>query len=318
MSGLLFGIFPGSVNASGTGLTAGPPDDPARIEQALAALRPAGPFLVRAYAHYLGEGRVGTVAPPEPLHLIHGARKLDLVLCYRPAVEQTDDWDAFVRRTVRGYGPALGSLQIAEEPNNADAGTGGDGASPGVRAAVIAGVIAGHDEARRLGLTVSVGFNAAVTLRDDDGFWTDLGRRATPAFLAALGHVGFDFFPDVWRPVPPDRLEARVEEMLREFRCKHLADAGIPPTVPMHVSENGWATGPGKSPERQAEVIETAVRTVHRLRGELNIRAYELFHLRDADSAEPGPFHQLGVMRDDYMPKPAFEAYRRLVAELSQ
>ncbi len=38
--------------------------------------------------------------------------------------------------------------------------------------------------------------------------------------------------------------------------------------------------------------------------------------LRDADSANPDLFHQLGLMRDDYTPKPAFEQYRTLIEEL--
>lgn len=316
MSEFVFGVFAGSLNASGAGLTAGPPDDPARIEQALSRLQPPGrAFLVRAYIHYLGSGRVGTVAPAGPLQYAQGERRLDLVLCYRSQDGDLADWADFVRRMVREHGPRLAKLQLAEEPNNAAPETGGDGASPSVRQAVVEGVIAGHDEARRLGLAVNVGFNAAVTLREDDDFWPDMGRRATPQFLAALGHVGFDFFPDVWRPVPPGRLAERVEEFLRQLRVEHLALARIPPAVPIHVSENGWATGPGKSEQRQAEVIEAVVRRVLALRQELNITAYELFHLRDADSSEPGPFHQLGVMRDDYTPKLAFEAYRRLVAE---
>src|SRR5262249_31094919 len=140
MSGLLFGIFPGSVNASGRGLTAGLPDDPGLIERALADLCPEGPFLVRAYVHYPGEGRIGTVAPEGFRQYIHSGRRLDLVLCYRPDVENLANWTAFVRQMVYEHGAVLHSLQIAEEPNNADPGTGGDGASPGVRDAVIAGV----------------------------------------------------------------------------------------------------------------------------------------------------------------------------------
>jgi len=52
------------------------------------------------------------------------------------------------------------------------------------------------------------------------------------------------------------------------------------------------------------------------LRGKLNITTYELFCLRDADTANPDPNHQFGILRDDYSPKPAFETYRKLVAEL--
>ena len=42
-----------------------------------------------------------------------------------------------------------------------------------------------------------------------------------------------------------------------------------------------------------------------------------MYHgLRDADSNNPNLFYQFGLMRDDYTPKPAFETYRQLIAEL--
>ena len=41
-----------------------------------------------------------------------------------------------------------------------------------------------------------------------------------------------------------------------------------------------------------------------------------LFTLRDADSSKDGMFHQFGVLRDDYSPKPAFERLRGLFREL--
>jgi hypothetical protein len=41
------------------------------------------------------------------------------------------------------------------------------------------------------------------------------------------------------------------------------------------------------------------------------------FDLRDADSSSSSFESQYGLMRDDYSPKPAFGAYRALVARLS-
>jgi len=49
------------------------------------------------------------------------------------------------------------------------------------------------------------------------------------------------------------------------------------------------------------------LRAVQGRRHELNITHWELFALRDADRGKPDPFHQLGVTRDDYTPKPAIE-----------
>jgi hypothetical protein len=87
-------------------------------------------------------------------------------------------------------------------------------------------------------------------------------------------------------------------------------------TVPIHITENGWPTGEGRTPERQAGVVETIVRAVHAHRTAFNVTHYQLFALRDGNSANPDLFHQFGIMGDDYAPKPAFETYRELIAEL--
>ena len=90
------------------------------------------------------------------------------------------------------------------------------------------------------------------------------------------------------------------------------------------MAENGWPTGINpftnvtRTHERQAEVIDSVVQAVHRLRTELNISHYMLFDLRDADSSNPDMFHQFGIMRDDYSAKPAYDTFKGLVRQLSQ
>lgn len=88
----------------------------------------------------------------------------------------------------------------------------------------------------------------------------------------------------------------------------------FPTSVPIHIAENGWPTRPTRPYERQAEVLEGIVRTIHAQRAALNITHYEYFDLRDADSSDAGL--QFRLLRDDYAPKPAFERYRQLIAEL--
>ena len=46
------------------------------------------------------------------------------------------------------------------------------------------------------------------------------------------------------------------------------------------------------------------------------VTGYRWFDLRDADSASPSFESRYGLMRDDYRPKPAFAAYRDLIATL--
>ena len=45
-----------------------------------------------------------------------------------------------------------------------------------------------------------------------------------------------------------------------------------------------------------------------------NVSDYRWFDLRDADSASGSFESHYGLLRDDYSPKPAFEAFRSLVA----
>ena len=93
--------------------------------------------------------------------------------------------------------------------------------------------------------------------------------------------------------------------------------AGLGADIPIHVAENGYPTGPGRSYEEQAVALEQMVRAVHDFRGNYNVTDYRWFDLRDGDSSNPNFQQQFGIMRDDYTAKPAFETYRGLIAELA-
>lgn len=305
---LTFGIYAGGLAGDGEGfITPGPPEDPDRIAAALDELKP---HLVRAYVLYSDRDPGGFAAPPDPWRL----RPLDLVVCFREPGDDLSGWLDYLRGILREHGEDLVSLQVAEEPNHA--GPGGDGGFPRVRDAIVAGVLAVRDEARRLGLDLAVGCNSTPILDPEQEFWTDLGRRGGAQFVDALDYVGFDFFPDLVRPIPQPELAGAVTAVLTGFRERSLAAAGIPDTVPIHITEHGWGTGPQRPYEKQVAVLDTVVRAVDGLSAALNITTYEHFALRDADSANPDPFYQLGLLRSDYTSKPAFAAYRELIAEL--
>ncbi|MGW0697942.1 hypothetical protein ACWD0A_01055 [Streptomyces sp. NPDC002867] len=191
-----------------------------------------------------------------------------------------------------------------------------DGSTPNVLNALVQGVVTAKQEARALGHTLAVGFNAVPTFDPADTFWSELAALADACFLESLDYVGLDFFPDVFRPIAPDRLAAAVTAVLTAFRRTDLPNAGIPDTVAIRVCENGWPTGPDRPEQRQAAVLDIVVRTVAALAADLNIDGYSFFALRDADSGAAGLFHRFGLLRDDYTPKPAFETYRRLIDEL--
>jgi hypothetical protein len=317
---LTFGIYPGmtGLELPQANVHRGPVlDDPERTEQALEQLQPAGrPFLVRSYLVYTGSGRATHLTPADPIRYARDGRRLDFVACYRSENGELADWVRFVRGEVRRYGPHLDAFQVTEEPNNPHGKAGGDGSSPNVRQALVEGVVAAKDEARRNGLEFKVGFAATPSFNPADDFWADLASRSTPAFSEALDYVGLDFYPDVFRPVPEGQLPAAVEGVLNHFRRVNLVAAAIGAAVPVRVTENGWPTGLGRSADRQAEVLETVVRVVDRLRTKLNITHYEFFLLRDGDSGRPEMGAQFGLLRHDYAQKPAFDVYRRLIAEL--
>ncbi|GAB0101603.1 hypothetical protein JMUB6875_05670 [Nocardia sp. JMUB6875] len=313
---LRFGIYAGGLGGDQYGnVTPGPPERADRITEALDALHGDHPFLVRGYVLY-SDARGGfQEAPPRPWQYAGPHRKLDLVVCFHEPGDDLTGWLEFLRRQLREHGPVLASLQVAEEPNHA--GPGGNADYPNVRQAVVEGVRAARAEADRLGLDVRIGCNSTVILDPAQEFWTDLGRRGGSEFAAALDYVGLDFFPDVFRPIPADGLEAAVTAIVTGFRRESLAAAGIPETTPLHITESGWATGPNRSYARQAEVLETVVRLVDGLAAELNITTYEHFGLRDSYSDQGDMNLEFGLLRSDYTPKPAFERYRDLIAKYS-
>lgn len=315
---LIFGIFPGITGSEG-GLypSAWQSYDPDRTEVALALLAPPHrPFVVRCYTIFAGAGQVEYTTPPDPFRYVHGTRQLDSVLCYRSQDGNVADWLAFIRAMIQEHGTRIAALQVTEEANNPDVRTGGDGGSPNVIDALVSGVIAAKAEARALGLEMAIGFNATPSFNPADPFWPTLAAAITPDFLDALDYVGLDFFPDVFRPVAEGELANAVRAVVSHFRTVNLAAAGIPHRVPIRITEHGWPTTQLRSQERQVHVLETVIRTLHELRGNANISHYELFALRDARDGEVDELCQFGLVRTDYSPKPAFDAYRTLVAEL--
>jgi hypothetical protein len=313
--GLVFGIFPGLSGAEYSPLGGSPERyDADRTLAALRALQPPGaPFVVRAYGVYHGAGRVAHVTPPGFLHLLGEGRTLEYVLVYRSTEGDVSDWVGVVRRTVAELGTGLSAIQVAEEPNNPDPAA-GDGASPRVMEAVVEGVRAADEERGARGLAFAVGINATPSFNPADRYWPSLVDRGGPAFVSALDYVGLDFFPDVFRPLPTPDFRSAVEGVIGHFRGT-LSAAGIAASVPIRITENGWPTGEGRPPERQAEVLEAVVRAVHHARLASNVTYYELFALRDSLAGPESGLTEWGLLRADYSPKPAFETYRRLVAE---
>jgi len=315
--GLTFGIYYGGTVESHNELALGKPDCPDEVNRALDRLQSGRNFLVRTYIRFTGgeeEDITADMPSTEELaRYISNGRKLDLVLSNWDRTGNMARWSRFIERAVEQYGEYVQNLQICEEPNLFEYP--GDGRFGYSVWAVLSGVEAAHKALRKRGLQASVGFNSVPNFVIRDAFWSGIRDEVSADFLNALDYVGLNMYVDVTEPVV-GQVEDAVEETLTRFRTETLARAGIPATVPLHISENGWPTGPNRFYTRQADVLESIVKKIYDLRNSLNITQFELYSLRDADTANPEFRRQFGIMRDDYTPKPAFETYRKLIQEL--
>ncbi|MDQ2940054.1 MAG: hypothetical protein M3R23_05940, partial [Actinomycetota bacterium] len=107
-----------------------------------------------------------------------------------------------------------------------------------------------------------------------------------------------------------------VEALAAMRRC-FLPLACLGRSVPIHVDENGYPTGPGRPESNQLSALNGFVRAVNAFRGTYNVSNYSWFGLRDNDSSDPNFQSQYGLLHSDYTPKPAFWLYRYLVARFS-
>jgi hypothetical protein len=190
---------------------------------------------------------------------------------------------AFAARVVAALGRSLAAVQVTAEPNLAGIPAAADGDLPRLRE--------GRRPARRrgkqdTGATAAIGFAVAPEVDPSaSGFWQDVHDLGGTDFAAAVDYAGTDLYPDAFGPpAGPDGLPGAVDWVLRAFRQRDLPAAGIDASVPVRICENGWPTGPGRSEEQQARVLETIVRSASGLRAELNVTHWQLFTLRDASS----------------------------------
>ena len=317
---LTFGIFPLGLAGSPDGVASGPPDDFEQISAAVAELQGDGPpIMPRMYVSWTGPRSTKAVLRQVGEYAALGL-PWDLVLCYRDRSGSVAKWASFVSRVVAEHGHQLAAVQVTGEANLAGIPAAADGAYPAVREALVRGVLGAAAAKRQSGASAAIGFAIAPEVDPaTTGFWAEVRNLGGSDFAAALDYAGIDMYPDVFGPrFGLGQLPGAVDWLLRTYRERDLSGAGIPATVPIRICENGWPTGPERPEQTQADVFEAILRSVHGLRAELNVTHWELFTLRDADSAKDGLFYHFGILRDDYSRKPAFARLRTLIAELGR
>lgn len=324
---LRFGITPLTAGSAGAAQQEPVPHDVEQDVAGVVGLRPEGRELVMRLNRMFwadGEEGVRRYAAIVDRYAAAGFPS-ELQVRYHPpegAEGDMEAWEEYVRLAARilGERDALTALSITNEANFAMSPNTSDGSYEGVREAIVRGTLAARDELDRMGRTdVELGFSFAWRwLPDQDrGFWEELGELATPEFLAATDYVGLQVYPHlVWPPAPRPGRDAgsEVAEALTILRRCYLPLAGMGDEVDLWVSENGYATNLGRTEESQDASLRSTVETLAELSGTLNITDYRWFNLRDNRTGGPDLFDAVGLMRDDYSTKPAYDTFRGLLA----
>lgn len=324
---LRFGITPLLAGSAGGVQQPSAPDDPARDAAALKALRPRGrTFVMRINRVFESDGRAGI---RRAVSLARRYRRMgfgvESQVRYHPSDAQNGDmaaWERYVRRVVRALAPnrSLVALTITNEVNFPVSPNTSDGSFKNALDALVRGTIAARSELRRRGRPdVALGFSYAYRyLPDKDAdFWKGIGARATPAFLSALDYVGVQLYPGlVYPPVlaPGQTAGDATLDALALVRDCYMPLARLGRGVRLWITENGYPTNLGHSEARQVRDLASTVDAVHRYSGTLGVTDYRYFNLRDNRANGTDLFDDVGLVRADYSRKPAFRAYRRLVA----
>lgn len=307
---MLFGVWPGVVAADLVELTPleTPPEDVERTRGALELLQgDVAEFYIRCYRHFRGAGAPlpGTdSAPADPARYAGPGRLIDLVACYRATSPDPDGYADFVRQAVRDVAAwGSGKVQVGEELNVTAPL---DGGFPGCFEAVAAGVAAALDERDRLAANIGIGVNGAGVA--DPAFWSRMVDALGPDSTCRLDFIGLDMFPDVFRPVPEEKITGGAQFLVRTLRSV-TREVGICERTPIHVTETGWPTGETRDEAKQARILRSVAEAVL-ASGEVSV--YEFFSLRDGIT-DGNWQNGFGLLHDDYTPKPAYGAIRRLI-----
>jgi len=327
---LRFGVYPGGR----AGAVIGPPqaaklNRPGRIRQAVDQLAGNRPFFAHLYLEFTGqrEQRARVRKARQLIRRFHRqGTKVEYVLAYRPAARRGEEdaraFAAFVERFVRRFGdePGLRGLQVTNEVNNSLSPDASDGAYPAARKALVDGVLAADRAIRKTRAKhLHLGFNWFYRLDpgSDEEFWSEIGSLGGEPFAKAVDWVGVDVYPGTYFPPPPVSRPNAVLNALSYTRECMMPLAGLGDDVEIHITENGWPTGPGRPEEEQAKALVEMVEAAHSYAGAYGLTDYRWFSLRDANT-ESADFQQhYGLMRDDYSPKPAFARYAELIRSFS-
>lgn len=320
---LRFGITGQAAGSAGVGQGDVAPEDEGRALAALDGLKlPRRDLVLRLNRMFQSDGAAG-IARFAALTDRYAARgfKVELQVRYHPPAGKDGDIPAyldFVRDAVRAFAPrrAVIALSITNEPNLVVSPNTSDGFYRKNVDALVQGIVAARREADRLRRPdLQLGFTYAYRFVADELFFDEIGARSTPAFQAALDYVGLQAYPGLFYP-PPGLVEPgqAMVDAANLLRTCLFPRAHIGARTRIWVTENGYAARRGEDPARQRDALVSTVDALARVSGTLGITDYRYFNLRDNASGGSDLFDAVGLLYDDYAPKPAYAAYRDLIA----
>jgi hypothetical protein len=324
---LRFGVYPWAAPGAVSRVEPQLADQPFAALSAVKALQGTRSLTVHLYGQYTG------TEPREADALLSDAKwwsdngvNVEMVLRYRPATAELASgyvpWVDAVATRLAAI-PGVVAIQVGNEANNDGAPAASDGAYPGAVEAVAAGVPA----ARRALIAaarpdVGVGFNWASGSSpcEPDPFFAQLRRAGGSAFVHAVGWVGIDIYPGTWTaPAPSAHPSSRLvrESVVSSLGClrtKQMPTAGLSSSASITVTETGYPTDPTRSEQTQVAVLRDIVAAAQSVSRTYGITGLRWFGLRDANTDSGQLENGYGLLHDDYSPKPAFAAYRQIIA----
>jgi len=321
-----FGIDPELAGSVGVSQGQATPLDAAKDIAALHALTPPGKELVlRVNRLFWADGDAG-IQRFQKIVAAHDAAGFDseLQVRYHPASADEGDiakWKDYVRHVVDVFGADrhVVAMTITNEVNLNISQNTSDGAYTGARDALVQGIEAARAEADRIGRKdLLFGFTYAYRWQpgSDQAFWAAIAA-AGPAFRSALGFVGADIYPGTFYPPVIAPTSSPAHEMLvalSTVRNCFMANAGLPASVPIWVTENGYDSGASNDDATQDAALKGMVGAVVDHAGTYGVTDYRWFNLRDNQTGSSALFDTTGLLHDDYSAKPAFADLRALIA----
>ena len=318
---LRFGIDPGLAGSAGAVQHPARPVSATRTIAALRALRPPGRDLVlRVNRLFQSDGEAGIRRFERIVRGYADAGfATELQVRYHPSPRQAGDiaaWTRYVRHVVDAFGsdPHVIAMTITNEVNVSISPNTSDGYYPRAEQALVDGIIAAHREARRRGFDqLRFGFTYAYRFipAQDAALFSGL-RRGGAALRRALGFVGVDYYPELV-PGPGTPIPTATRQMLGTVRRCLMALGGLSPKVPIWITETGYDTQ-RSTPAAQRATLRQIVTTVHGAARSFGVTDLRWFNLRDNLSSSATFAETSGLLTDRYRRKPAFSAYRGLIA----